>query len=199
MVAIEGDEEEIGGKEKNHADDHGQEHEARGGCTNVDPVPQEGRHATQRKKQSPMPVTGYCIQYLGIVSEKRHEPLASQSIQYHKEQCHYPTPLEESSHHGTADFAIDSTYGLAHKRLAGIGKTVHKVTEDGEHLHEQRIDRQFHTALRCSGGNEHEVHYDKAKGAQEQGKVLAVACATRSKCLAQEAAEWWHAERLSPP
>ena len=62
MIAIEGDDEEIAGKEKNHADGHGQEHEAWGGGTNIDTVPQKGCDTANRKKQSPMPVTGYGFQ-----------------------------------------------------------------------------------------------------------------------------------------
>jgi glutamine synthetase type III len=63
MVATEGDDEIITCQEKSHANDHRQEHKAGGGGTDVNSVPQEGRHATYRKKQSPMAITGYGFQH----------------------------------------------------------------------------------------------------------------------------------------
>ena len=115
-----------------------------------------------------MAITRNSIKNRDVIRKQRHERFAPYCIQAHKKYGQSPTPLEQPAHYGTTESSIGRTYGLANKCLTGIGKSVHEITEDGEQLHEQGIDGQFHATLCRSCRNEHEMHNYKAEGTKEQ-------------------------------
>ena len=152
-------------------DEDGLEHPAGGRRADEEAVEQEGREAHQGDGQRPVMKLSRGRDDFSLVGEQAQKTLPARSIEQREGHSHAQPPDKEAAYRAAEGGHVARAVEASAERLAGIGKAVHHVGEEGEELHEQRVDGQDDVALTRSRGSEKHRRGHEAKRTQEDVAV----------------------------